>query len=48
MCPTQLTAADPATGKRAWLDMETQVQTMADCPVACRIYTRFLIEDWLR
>jgi len=21
---------------------------MADVPVACRIYTRFLVEDWLR
>jgi len=30
VCPTQLTATtDPDTGKKAWLDMESQVAAMA-------------------
>ena len=33
----------------AWgLSMTAKVSTMSDVPPACRIYTRYLIEEWLR
>jgi hypothetical protein len=28
--------------------MKDKVTTMSDVPPACRIFTRYLIEDWLR
>lgn len=40
-CPTQLTP------QRMWRTMSDKVQTMSDVPTACRMFTRYLIEDWL-